>query len=151
MSNNKGGKTKDAGEMLLDIETRIGELAEKEERAKPKPTGYIGTGSLPSGKPPKHERLGMTEKRISQSQAIAKHPEIVEKVKAQARENEDIPTRTAVVNEIRYRLRSTWLPLHVDSVRHFLADFHRSPEGFGFFQFLDDLSLDLRCDLRDAL
>lgn len=33
---------------------------------------------------------------------IARHPEVVEKVKAQARENEDIPTKTAVINQIRY-------------------------------------------------
>lgn len=50
----------DAGGLLLDIESRIGELAEKEERAKVKPTperlpnGRIsGGGALPSGKPPK--------------------------------------------------------------------------------------------------
>ena len=33
---------------------------------------------------------------------MAKHPEIVERIKAKARETEDIPTRTAVVSEIRY-------------------------------------------------
>lgn len=96
----------EAGEMLLDIEIRIGELAEKEIRAttplRRDERGRVA-GHDSSGKPPKHERLGMSEPRMRQSQAIAKHPEIVEKVKAQARENEDIPTRTAVVNEIRYQ------------------------------------------------
>ena len=91
----------DAGEMLLDIEARIGELAEKETRARPMWDSRVH-GSKPSGKPPKAERLGIPQKRMEQSQAIAKHPEIVEKVKAQARENEDIPTRTAVINQIRY-------------------------------------------------
>ena len=96
----------EAGEMLLDIETRIGELAYEVERTKPIPMAtpsgsLIGTKS--SGKPLKHERLGMTEKRMKQSQIISKHPDIVERVKAQARENEDIPTRTAVVNEIKYQ------------------------------------------------
>jgi len=57
--------------MLLDIEARIGELAEKEPNAKPIPTtlpdrlpnGRIsGGGSTPSGQPPKHERrLGIPE------------------------------------------------------------------------------------------
>jgi hypothetical protein len=37
------------------------------------------------------------------SQLISKHPKIVEKVKAQARKNEDIPTKTAVLNEIKYK------------------------------------------------
>jgi len=94
----------DAGEMLLDIEARIGELAEKEERATTLPVRGVrqGRGMKPSGKPPKHERLGVSEKHMHQSVAIHKHPEIVERVKAQARENEDIPTRTAVIATINY-------------------------------------------------
>lgn len=32
---------------------------------------------------------------MKQSEAISEHPEVVEKVKAQARANEDIPTKTA--------------------------------------------------------
>lgn len=92
----------EAGEMLLDIEVRIGELAQKEEIAKP--TYRPGLrGSARSELLPKHERLGLSERRVKQSQAIARNPEIVERVKAQAREAEDIPTRTAVVNEIRYQ------------------------------------------------
>jgi hypothetical protein len=95
----------DAGEMLLDIEARIGELAEKEERAKPVPIyreGHRAKGAKPSGQPPKHERLGIPEKRMQQSQAIHRHPDVVAKIKAQARENEDIPTKTAVLSEIKY-------------------------------------------------
>jgi hypothetical protein len=40
----------DAGEMLLDIEARIGELAEKETRQEPI---HKGPGSFPPGKVPK--------------------------------------------------------------------------------------------------
>ncbi len=96
----------DAGEMLLDIETRIGELAAKEPKIEGKRKGGLGTGRsqvLPSGKPPKHERLGIPKKRMEESQKIHKHPEIVAKIKAQAKENEDIPTRTAVISEINYQ------------------------------------------------
>ena len=50
-----------------------------------------------SGQPPKCERLGLSKARVRDSQTIAKHPEIVEKVKAKARANEDIPTKTAVL------------------------------------------------------
>jgi hypothetical protein len=91
----------EAGEMLLDIEVRIGELAYNEERVKPKHVGQSRV--LPSGQPRKPERLGIPVKRMHQSQTIAKHPDIVEKVKAKARENEDIPTRTAVISEINYQ------------------------------------------------
>ena len=78
----------DAGEMLLDIETRIGELAGKEKQAQPIKVvakGHKGIIAIkPSGKPPKHERLGIPEKRMHQAQIIAKYPDIVEKVKARA-------------------------------------------------------------------
>jgi len=78
----------EAGEMLLDIEARIGELLPSAEEAI---------------KTPVTRPTGIGHHRAIQARAIKNHPEIVEKVKAQARENEDIPTRTAVVNEIRYQ------------------------------------------------
>jgi len=94
----------DAGEMLLDIEDLIGGLAEQEPVAMSVPNrgGGSGRGFKPSGKLPKHERLGMTEKKMQQSQTIHKNPEIVARVKAQARENEDIPTKTAVFAELKF-------------------------------------------------
>lgn len=92
----------EAGELLLDIESRIGELAEKEERAKDVHIAGI-RGSTPGGKPPKHERLGLNRNRMRQAEMIHKHPDVVAKVKAQAKKMDDIPTRTAVINEIRYK------------------------------------------------
>jgi len=72
----------DAGEMLLDIEARIGELAEKE----PKTVSSRKDGRFqPSGKPLKHERLGLSsESQMKKSQQIHSHPDIVAKVKAEA-------------------------------------------------------------------
>lgn len=95
----------DAGELLLDIEARIGEIAEREVRSATKPikNGSPFVGSEPSGTAPKHERLGMPKKKMKQAQQIHKNPEVVERVKAMARENEDIPTKTAVLAEIRYQ------------------------------------------------
>lgn len=72
----------------FDIETRIGELAANEEKAihRAPMGGTDKPGSFrQSGKPLKHERLGMTAKRMQQSQLIAKHPKIVERVKLNAR------------------------------------------------------------------
>lgn len=76
----------DAGDMLLDIEGRIGEIALKET---PSIAHAIDGKFKESGKKPKHERLSMKKTRVLQSQTIHKNPKIVEKVKAQARENED--------------------------------------------------------------
>lgn len=93
----------DAGELLLDIEARIGEIAEREPVARSTPIGGGRGGFRPSGKPLKPERLGLTKKKMEQAQKIHKNPEVVERVKAMARENEDIPTKTAVLAEIRYQ------------------------------------------------
>ncbi len=90
----------DAGECLLRIEARIGELAKSEERAIPKGAG-TGRGFRPTGRAPKHERLGLAETRMRRAQEIHSHPEAVERVIAEARENEDIPTKTAVLNKIK--------------------------------------------------
>ena len=92
----------DAGRALLAIETRIGELALKEDRASPKWQARL-QGSVPSGEPPKHERLGMTASQMRKSQEIASHPAEVEEVIKEAEENEDIPTKTAVLNKIAYK------------------------------------------------
>ena len=45
---------------------------------------------------------------MHQAQTIAKHPKIVEQVKAEARENEEIPTKTAVLKEILYQKEKRW-------------------------------------------
>ena len=82
--------------MLLDIEARVGELASQEKRilGTPErlPSGRV-SGSKPSGQQLKHERLGLSEKHMQQSEAISKHPEIVARVKAQTRDNEAVEHR----------------------------------------------------------
>ncbi len=69
------------GRALLDVEARIGELSLQTPGLHP-PGGP--QGARPTGKPPKHERLGMTRARMEKSQAIARHPEAVARVVAEA-------------------------------------------------------------------
>lgn len=87
----------DAGELLLDIEARIGELLPDKEEAQ-----RLGrkVGKIPGVSKVLPE--GINHHRANQARSIARHPDIVEQVKAQARENEDIPTKTAVLNAINY-------------------------------------------------
>jgi len=94
----------DAGEMLLDIEMRIGEIAAKEKPARAVQHDHRGNlqGAIPTGKPPKHERLGIpSQKRMQQAQRLAKNKPLVERHKKAARQNEDIPTRTGALSEIK--------------------------------------------------
>ena len=93
----------DAGEMLLDIEGRIGELLPSPEEAQ----AHGRTQAKVHGRTGKDDgRIlpeGITSKKAHQARAIKDNPEIVERVKAQARENEDIPTKTAVLNAIEHQ------------------------------------------------
>jgi len=89
--------------LLLDIETRIGEICLKEKKVKPK-SGGDGGGSIPSGIAPKHERLGLPHpRRVADAQVIAKNPTIVKEIKERAVREDDIPSKAAVINEVRYR------------------------------------------------
>ena len=93
------------GEILLKTTAHVGKLAAKEKRADPLPVrrGSGFNGTKPSGKPPKHERLGMPQKQMHQAQTVAENPAVVKKVIEYAKKNRDIPTKTAVLSEIRYQ------------------------------------------------
>lgn len=91
----------DAGKMLLAVEARIGELLPSpgemdKERARRK-TGLPRRAPLGSLLPE-----GISHERSKCARAIARNPEAVAMVIAEAEENEDIPTKTAVLNRIRY-------------------------------------------------
>lgn len=91
----------DAGECLLRIEARIGELAKAEPRGDTTPKRHRVPGDRDL--PLKHEKIGIPYNRMKNAEAIHSHPEAVERVIKEARENEDIPTRTAVLKEIAYQ------------------------------------------------
>jgi len=109
MSEEQKAKTlrdgQDAGKMLLAIEARIGELSYAEPRI---PPIGAGRGTRASGEPPKHERLGLKRDQMKAAQTIAANPEAVEAVIREAEENEDIPTKTAVINKVRYERERKW-------------------------------------------
>jgi len=92
----------DAGEMLLDIVARIGELLPSPEESRSK----AGQIHIP---PEERKRVlpeGINRKQARHARIIKNNPEVVAKIKAQARENDDIPTKTAVINAvdaIRYK------------------------------------------------
>lgn len=89
----------DAGKVLLAIEIRIGELLPRSDRAGRMPLEDSLDGKRPHIKLPD----GMSSKRAQQSRAIASHPQEVEETIKEAEENEDIPTKIAVLNKIAYK------------------------------------------------
>jgi hypothetical protein len=89
--------TQDLAEALLDAEAKLGELLAAIE---PK-TIPDGTGRGTFGGREKTIPDGITKKESHQAQTIVRHPEIVERIKERAREEERIPTAHEVFREIK--------------------------------------------------
>lgn len=96
-------------EALLDAEVRLGELF----KALPKAPG-ARTDIKPidttverfQGVKPKHEviqELGFHSKQAERFEILADNQDLVEQVKAEARENDDLPTRTQVISLAKAR------------------------------------------------
>lgn len=97
----------DAGEMLLDIEARIGQLLPKTgEHLSVYPRNKNGHTIKPS-EAEVGLGFGLSEYRARTARTIAANPTIVARVKAEARAREDIPTRTAVMSQIALEREKT--------------------------------------------
>ena len=83
--------TQDLADYLLDVEAQLGKLL----AARPTTSAYEGT-SRPL--PP-----GINKKQSHYAQAMHKNPEVIEVVKAKAREQGFIPTTDKVLRAIRER------------------------------------------------
>lgn len=98
-------------EALLDAEKRIGELT----KAIPKGNGtnnqYVQKVKSDSAvdfhsaktKTEVITDLGFTPKQVERFEILADNPDVVEQVKQEARENDDIPTRTRVIDIVQQR------------------------------------------------
>lgn len=75
---------------VLAAEVKLGELVAAIPDKKASSGG--GTRSLPEG---------ITKKQSYEYQTLAKHPDIIEQVKAEAVENDDLPTKTEVLRRIK--------------------------------------------------
>jgi len=96
----------DAGKTLLMIEAKIGKLLPSSKEAMQ--LGGKGTKGLSNEErkrvgTPKVLPTDMTSTQANRARQIASHPEEVEEVIKEAEENEDIPTKTAVLNKIAYK------------------------------------------------
>lgn len=119
-------------EALLDAEVRIGEMTKqipKSSGGRPKklPTplsqvsheedGYFknDTGVDFDSRKSKQEvvrDLGFSPKQVERMEILADNLDVVEEVKAKARENDEIPTRTEVINLVKYRKKQADKVIH---------------------------------------
>lgn len=94
-------------EAVLDAEVRIGELMERVPKATTRSgnqyTSKWKSDTAVDNPKPKSEVIreaGFTPKQAERFQTIAKHPEAVEQAKAEAREQDEVVTRSAVMRKI---------------------------------------------------
>jgi hypothetical protein len=90
------------GSAVLDAKVKIGQMSRETKRTEPIHAGRFG-GAHQTSEPKKHARLGLGAREMQRFQTLARNPEAIEKVKAEAREYGDPPTETAVLKEIRYQ------------------------------------------------
>lgn len=90
---------------MLDAEVRIGELMKQVPKAKNQYQSATDSG-VASTKREVIENAGFTPKQVERFETLASHPDIVEQVKAEARESDDIVTRSAVLNTYLTVIRS---------------------------------------------
>ncbi len=89
----------DAGKALLTIEGKIGELT----LSIPKVTGKKILDDNFQGREATYKTMDMGNVDAHKAQLIHNHPEEVQEVIKEAKENDDIPTKTAVLNKIKYK------------------------------------------------
>jgi len=113
------------GDAVLDAETKLGELTSSIPKASGRPKKIIDTAvdnfntnfsnadepvdtdvhRLPKTKREVIEELGFTKTQVHRFETLAANKDLVEQVKAQARENGDIPTRSEVLTLAQARRR----------------------------------------------
>lgn len=93
-------EAQEIAEAVLDAEVKIGELTSRMEKAQGFASTIKDNGVPNVTKQKQLEEIGITEKQKQRFEALAKHPEIVEQAKADARENDRIVTRQDALNRI---------------------------------------------------
>jgi N6-adenosine-specific RNA methylase IME4 len=97
----KLSEAQDISEAVLDAEVRIGELMREVPKAK-------NQYALPTAGQSKTEvfvDMGFTHSQVQRFETLAAHPEIVAQAKAEARENDDIVSRSLVLNMVKEQKR----------------------------------------------
>ena len=102
-------EAQDISEAVLDAEVRIGELMAKVPKATPNNNPYHENDTAVDLVKPKSaviKESGFTPKQVERFQTLAAHPEIVAQAKAEARENDDIVSRSLVLNMVKEKKRA---------------------------------------------
>lgn len=120
----KLAEAQDIADAVLDAEVKIGELTSQMEKAQGFASTIKDSGVLNVTKTEQLNQIGITEKQKQRYETLSKHPETVEKAKADARAEGRIVTRADVLNRIAPPKS------HNQSVREFQKQVREEHEEF---------------------
>ncbi len=108
--NQKREEAQMLSEAVLDAEVRLGDLLKKIPRdpgGRPVKTKDTAVHSFDKPKKEVIKDLGLSEKQAQRFETLADNKDLVEQVKQEARENDDLPTRTRVIDLAQQRKKKS--------------------------------------------
>lgn len=100
-------EAQEIAEAVLDAETKLGELMRDVPGAQGQRTDLqLGCTDAPKSKKQIIKDMGFEETQIKRFETLAAYPELVEQVKAEARENDDIVSRSRVLEKVKTQQRA---------------------------------------------
>lgn len=103
-------EAQEIAEAVLDAETKLGELMARVPKASGRPSKNIDSGvENKKTKADAIKNAGFTQKQVERFQTLAANPDIVEQAKAEARENDDIVSRSLVLNMVKSKKKEEQL------------------------------------------
>ena len=105
----KLSEAQDIADAVLDAEVRIGELMKDVPKEPGRRNDLKPVDNAVQRLEPKREDVireaGFTPKQVQRFETLAKHPDIVAQAKAEARENDDIVSRSLVLEKVKQQKR----------------------------------------------
>ena len=101
-------EAQEISDAVIDAEVRIGELTEKVPKARENQYTKVQSDSGVARQKPKADVIrdaGLKPRQVQRFQMLAAHPDLVAEAKAEARENDDIVTRSQVLKKIQAKRR----------------------------------------------
>ena len=105
-------------EAVLDAEVRIGELMAEVPKAK----NQYAMDTAVHSKKETIENAGFTVKQVQRFETLAAHPEIIEQAKAEARENDDIVSRSLVLSMIKQKKKEEHQQQRAEAITEQMTD-----------------------------
>lgn len=127
----KLAEAQDIAEVVLDAEVKLGQLiAAMPKSVGGRPSSETGNTDVTSFQKPKEQALreiGFDKMQANRLETLAKHPEIVEAAITEARENDDIVSRSFVLKKIKAKQKAEQIEQAKESIAAQAREFDHRP------------------------